>query len=273
MLISRLETEGLKINHKALRLSNKPGVPHQYLISALEAALSIMQGDASRTAALVARFWGIQQSRALEALYSSSGGSALLQSPDQLFNATLELIPQLNRKGYSFHSIITKATFAHHLGIATGELADDLCPPVTDRQSALMTRSGVMGLLINSSDIELAQRYQRMVSATPILSAMEEWAFPTYARDTKPSADFSIPSSILLRKTAVEVIREIGTYTEAYLYYLCTTYLPVALTLDPTFGLRLQELLRALNERLEKCANINVRKACLTLIRQIKETT
>ncbi len=84
MLISRLETEGLKINHQALRLSSKPGVPHQYLISALEAALSIMRGDASRAAALVARFWGIQQSRALEALYSSSDGSALLQSQCRL---------------------------------------------------------------------------------------------------------------------------------------------------------------------------------------------
>ena len=39
---------------------------------------------------------------------------------------------------------------------------------------------------------------------TPILSAIEEWAFPTYARDNKPSVDFSIPGSILLRKTAIE---------------------------------------------------------------------
>ncbi len=272
-LISQLETEGLQINHEALRLSNRPGVPHQYLINALEAALSIMRGDAIRTAALVARFWGIQQNRALEALYASSNGLALLQNPDRLFTASLELIPQLNRKCYSFHSIITKATFAHHLGIATGELNDDLCPSVTDRESAFMTRGGVMGLLINSSDIELAQRYERMVADKPILAAIEEWSFPTYARDSRPNADFAVPGSILLRKTAVEIIREIGSYTEAYIYYLCTTYLPLALTRDPTFGLKLPDLLQALNARLETCEDAIVRKACLTIIGQIKGAT
>jgi hypothetical protein len=270
-LISQLEAEGLQINHDALRLSNRSGVPHQYLINALEAALSIMQRDANRTTSLVARFWGIQQNRALEALYASSDGLALLRNPDQLFNASLELVPQLDRKSYSFHSILTKATFAHHLGIATGELNDDLRPSVTDRQSAFMTRSGIMGLLINSSDIDLAQRYKRMVAGTPILSVIEEWSFPTYARDNKPSIDFSIPGSILLRKTAIEVLREIGSYTDAYLYYLCTTYLPLALTRDPTFGLKLADLPRALNERLETCEDAAVRKACLALIGQIKE--
>jgi hypothetical protein len=198
----------------------------------------------------------------------------LLRNPDQLFTASLELIPQLNRKGYSFHSIITKATFAHHLSIATGELSDDLRPSsVTDRESAFMTRSGVMGLLINSSDIELAQRYQRMVTDKPILSAIEEWSFPTYARDSKPNGDFAIPGSILLRKTAIEVLREIGNYTDAYLYYLCTTYLPLALTRDPTFGLKLTDLLQALNTRLETCEDATVRKACLTIIGQIKGAT
>jgi hypothetical protein len=269
-LISQLETEGLQINHQALRLSNRPSIPHQYLINALEAALSIMRGDAHRTTALVARFWGIQQNRALEALYASSDGVALLQNPAQLFKASLALVPQLNPKSYSFHSIITKATFAHHLGIATGELGDDLRPSVTDRQSAFMTRSGIMGLLINSNDIELAQQYQRMVAGTPILSVIEEWSFPTYARDNRPSIDFSIPGSILLRKTAVEILREISSYTDAYLYYLCTTYLPLALTRDPTFGLKLTDLIHALNERLEVCDDALARKALLTLITQIR---
>ena len=48
-LISQLEAEGLQINHQALHLSNAQRVPHQYLINALEAAVSIMQGDETRT--------------------------------------------------------------------------------------------------------------------------------------------------------------------------------------------------------------------------------
>lgn len=272
-LISELESEGLNINRDSLRLSSRSEIPHQYLINALEAALGIIRGDASRTTSLVARFWGIQQNRALEALYATSGETALLQNPHELFSASLDLIPKLSRKGYSFHSIITKATFAHHLGIATGELDEDLRPSVTDRQSAFMTRSGIMGLLINANDLDLAQKYERMVSETQILSIIEEWSFPTYARDNKPSIDFSIPGSILLRKTAIEVLREIDTYTDAYLYYLCTTYLPLALTRDPTFGLKLQELLQALTRRLETCRASVTREACLALIHQIKEAT
>lgn len=271
-LVAQLEAEGLKINHQALRLSNGSPIPHQYLINALEAAVSIMQGDATRTSALVARFWGIQQNRALEALYSSSAENGLLSNPEQLFDASRHLVPLLSRKGYSFHSIITKAAFAHHLGIATGELDENLRPSVTDRQSAFMTRSGIMGLLINSSDLDLAQRYGRMVAKTPVLDSIEEWAFPTYTRDSRPNVDFSLPGSILLRNTAVEIIREIETYTDAYLYYLCTTYLPIALARDPTFGLKITHLVQVLDGRINNCDDTQVRAVCTGLLKQIKET-
>jgi hypothetical protein len=271
-LVSELEAEGLRINHQALRLSNGSSIPHQYLINALEAAVSIMQGDPMRTTALIARFWGIQQNRALEALYSSSTEEALLSNPEQLFDASKDLMPQLDRKGYSFHSILAKATFAHHLGIATGELGDNLRPAVSDRQSALMVRSGVMGLLINSSDLDLAQRYRRMVAETPVLSSIEDWSFPTYTRDSRPNADFSLPGSILLRNTATEIIREIGTYTDAYLYYLCTTYLPIALTRDPTFGLRITDLIQAISARVETIEDATIRTECINLVKQIKGT-
>jgi hypothetical protein len=270
-LISQLEAEGLRINHQALRLSNAQRVPHQYLINALEAALSIMQGDDARTCGLIARFWGIQQNRALEALYGPAAETSLLRNPEELVSASLELIPRLNPKTYSFHTIITKAHFAHHLGIATGEITEHLRPEITDRQSALMTRSGTMGLLISSNNTDLAQKYQRMVATTPVLSVIEEWAFPTYARDSKPNADFSLPASLLLRRTATEIIREIDSYPDAYIYYLVTTYIPLALSHDPTFGLRIQDLIKAISTRVERCGDITVRNACLMLIRQLKE--
>ena len=56
-----------------------------------------------------------------------------------------------------------------------------------------MVRSGIMGLLINSSDTGLAQRYENMVESIPVLEVIEEWSFPTYTRDSKPNADFSLP--------------------------------------------------------------------------------
>jgi hypothetical protein len=271
-LVNQLEAEGLSVNRSALLLTSRAEVPHQYLINALEAALSIIRGDERRACSYLARFWGLQQNRALELLYATSGPGALLKNPAQLFAASISMAPRLARKSYSFHSILAQATFAHHLGIATGQLDSRFTPEITDRQSAFMVRSGIMGLLINSSDIDLAQRYERMVQDIPVLAVIEEWSFPTYTRDSKPNADFSLPGSILLRRTAEEVLREIDHYTEAYLYYLCTTYLPLALSREPTFGLRRAELAKALDTRAETCGDVMVRRTCLSLADQFKET-
>ena len=270
-LIKQLEAEGLAVNRQALLLSADTDVPHQYLINALEAALSIMRGDERRACSYLARFWGLQQNRALESLYATEGERALLQNPAQLFTASIEMTPRLSRRTYSFHSILAHATFAHHLGIATGELDSQFLPSITDRQTAFMVRSGIMGLLINSSDTGLAQRYENMVESIPVLEVIEEWSFPTYTRDSKPNADFSLPGSILLRKTAEEVLREIHNYTEAYLYYLCRTYLPLALGRDPTFGLRLSDLGASLADRADTCEDATARNACIDLTQQIKE--
>lgn len=272
-LIKQLESEGLTVNRPALLLSAATDVPPQYLVNALEAALSIMRGDERRACSYLARFWGLQQNRALECLYATKGDRALLHNPDQLFVASMEMTPRLNRKTYSFHSILANATFAHHLGIATGELDSCFLPSITDRQSAFMVRSGIMGLLINSSDTELAQQYEEMVRSTPVLEIIEEWSFPTYTRDSRPNADFSLPGSILLRRTAEEVLRGIHNYTEAYLYYLCRTYLPLAVSRDPTFGLRLADLGNALAGRAEICEDTIAREACVGFARQIKEIT
>ena len=271
-LIKQLESEGLVVNRPALLLSADAGMPPQYLINALEAALSIMRGNERRACSYLARFWGLKQDGALESLYATEGDRALLKNPDQLFAASIDMAPRLGRKTYSFHSILALATFAHHLGIATGELDSRFLPAVTDRQSAFMVRSGVMGLLINSSDTELAQRYEEMVKSTPVLEVIEDWSFPTYTRDSRPNSDFSVPGSILLRRTAEEVLREIYDYTEAYLYYLCRTYLPRALGTDSTFGLRLADLGKALTTRADVCEDSTTRNACIDFARQIKET-
>ena len=272
-LVKQLEAEGLAVNRPALLLSASTDVPHQYLINALEAALSIIRSDTRRACSYLARFWGVQQNRALESLYAVKGERALLQNPGKLLAASTEMTPRISRKGYSFHAILALSSLAHHVAIATGKLDDQFLPPITDRQSAFMVRSGIIGLLINSGDPDLAQRYEKMVSESPVLAIMEEWSFPTYTRDCKPNADFSLPGSILLRRTAEEILREIGHYSEAYLYYLCRTYLPLALDKDPIFGLKLTELGNALAVRADICEDATVRQACVELARRTKEIT
>jgi hypothetical protein len=273
LLLSELESHGLSVNRPALQLSSATEVPHQYLINALDVALTIMRGDDQRACSYLARFWGRQQDKALQRLYAARGHEALLEDPSQLVAASIDMAPRLSRKNYSFHSILAQASFAHHVGMTTGKLEDGLTPPITDRQSALMVRSGIMGLLIKFNDTALAQRYEHMVQRIAVLHMMEEWSFPTYARDSKPNADFALPGSILLKRTADEVIHEVGHYSDAYVYYLCTTYLPLALERDSTFGLRLAELGNALTARGEVCEDAAARRACIGLASQIREIT
>ena len=71
-LLKQLEAEGLVVNRPALLLSTNTDVPHQYLISALEAALSIMRGEERRACSYLARFWGLSKTRRCS-LYTPPG--------------------------------------------------------------------------------------------------------------------------------------------------------------------------------------------------------
>ena len=92
-LMADLQAEGLVVNQDALHRSRAAGVPHQYLVNALEAALCIMRGDTHRACSYLARFWGLHQNRALEALYSASTDTGLLANPGQLFEASTAMLP------------------------------------------------------------------------------------------------------------------------------------------------------------------------------------
>jgi hypothetical protein len=198
-----------------------------------------------------------------------------LKNPEQLFAASVELAPHLVRKAYSFHAIITQAVFAHYIGKATGKSDASTSLQIIDRQTAFTFRSSVTGLLVSGDDIELARRYHHTVLDTPVLRTVEEWSFPTYTRDTRPNSDFSLPRSLLLRNTASEILNEVssGDYSDAYVYYLTSTYLPIALERDPTFGLRAPELVSALLHRRDQCNDSAVRAACEALTKQIQRTT
>lgn len=274
-LISELATEGLVVDESAIERCVKDGIPEQYLATALQSAVHIMRGDGAKASSYLARFWGKGQDRALTTLFSSSTTASVLKNPEQFLAASAELAPHLVRKAYSFHAIITQAVFAHYLGKATGRSNADTLPQTIDRQTAFTFRSSVMGLLISGHDTELAERYHRTVSQTPVLRTIEEWSFPTFTRDTRPNSDFSLPRSLLLRNTAAEILNEMssGDYSDAYVYYLTTTYLPVALERDPTFGLRSSELASALMRRRDRCDNAAIRAACEALAEQIRRAT
>ncbi|HEY8480343.1 MAG TPA: hypothetical protein VIL71_10975 [Spirillospora sp.] len=267
-LINDLHEEGLTVDVAALERSD---VAQQHLLNALEAALHIMRGEANqKTSSFIARFWGREQDRALEAVYSPDPVNGLLDDPQALFESSIELAPRLNRKTYSFHSILALNILTHQVSKVTGTPEADLGFEVPGRQTAFMMRGVVMGSLISSNDIELAERYRRELDATPVYAALEEWAFPTYTRDGRISSDFTLPSSLSLRNTATEVLREIEEYNDAYVYYLVSTYIPLALKRDPGFGGRIADLIRAVERRGADCRDKRIRQTCNRLVRQLK---
>lgn len=268
-LVETLHAKGISVDLNALE--NSP-VARQYLLNALEAAVHVMcDGASQKMASYVARFWGREQDRALEALYSTEPGRGLLHDPARLVDTSVELIPRLGRKTYSFHSILTLNILTHQVSKVGGAPEADLATQAPGRQTAFMMRGVVMGSLIGSNDVELAERYRRELDRTPVYAALEEWSFPTYMRDGGLSSDFTLPRPLRLRHTAVEVLREIATYNDAYVYYLVSTYLPLALRRDPTFGLRIAELKAALERRGADSREKRLRVSCGKLVRQLGE--
>lgn len=137
------------------------------------------------------------------------------------------------------------------------------------RQGALAFRSTVMGRLIATNDHELAERYSYDLRRSALLSQVEAWAFPTYTHDAKASPDFQLPRSIMLRATAEEIVREVAEYNEAYLYYLAETSIPTLLSRDPSFGMRVPELISVLQARIARCEQPATLAACEKILRQL----
>ncbi|MGH3240822.1 MAG: hypothetical protein ACRDNL_10595 [Spirillospora sp.] len=268
ILIGALHDVGLSVDLNAME--NSP-VPQQHLLNALEAALCIVRGEPTqKTSSFIARFWGSDPDRALELVYSDEPGRGILHDPTILRDSSVELAPRLHRKAYSFHSILAHNVIAHQVSKVTDALDADVGFDVSARQTAFTTRGVVMGILINTDDVELAERYRRELQTKPVYAALEEWAFPTYSRDGRLSSDFTLPSSLSLRNTATEVLREIAVYNDAYFYYLVSTYIPLAMKRDPAFGGKIIELIQALELRGIDCRDRRIRQTCNALVRQLK---
>jgi hypothetical protein len=263
-LAEELASAGLEVDGRAVEDCQSDAVLAPYVGNALRAALHIVRGEDVAAAAQLARFWGRDQDRALERLFSGGEGR-LLAEPEALISAAADLAPRLHRPAYSLHAVLASAVLAHHLQRSGPSRASVAVP--ADRHEAVSIRSNIMGALIEHDDLDLAVSYERLVAAAPVLRGIEEWAFPTYTRDARLDPGLTLPRSLLLRNTAAEVIREIGCYSAAYVHYLLTVYVPLALARDPTFGLALGSLRAAIRERAEHEDNPALRTACERTLR------
>lgn len=266
-LASELSEAGVQVDATAIEACGNGSAFAPHVGNALQAALHVVRGDSDKAVPYLARFWGLDQDQALGRLFSD-GPDRLLANPRRLIEASAELTPRLRRPGYSFHSILAEANLAHYVEPVASSKVSTV--RLENRQDAMRLRSSVMGVLINSDDREAALGYEKAVGSSPVLRVIEEWAFPTFTRDAKPDAAFSLPRSLLLQNTAREVIKEIRSYPDAYVHYLLAVYVPLALARDRTFGLALPELKAAIGDRLSRDGDPLLRVLCEHTLRRIE---
>lgn len=266
-LAESLSKNDVQVNQRAFRhLVVERRVPEQYLSNALDTAAYVLDGNTQKAAAHLARFWGRDQDFALGLLFGNYNDDGLLLDTKPLVAASIDMIDSLNTRSNSFHAIVAQANLMHHVSRATNETLSDADTSGISRHTALAFRSSVIGKIMASNDLDVSQRYCAAVDSSPLLSIVEGWAFPTYTHDAKPTPDFSLPRSLLLRQTAEEVMREVREYNDAYLFYLADTSIPTIIKRDPTFGLQLDQLVSHLRARLDQCTEHMSRTACIALI-------
>jgi hypothetical protein len=265
-LSAALADAGLHVDPAGIRAAQDGNVAAPHVANALNAALHVVRGDIPKASSHLARLWGKDQDPALTRLFSP-GPDRLLVNPGHLICASAEMAPHLRRRGRSFHAMLAEAAVAHYAHVDLPPVSES---KISDRQEALSLRSSVMGTLISDNDFDAADRYEHRTARTPLLMVIEEWSFPTYTRDTRPDPGFSLPRSILLRNTAAEVIREIGIYSDAYVHYLLSVYVPLALSRDPTFGLAVSGLKTAIRDRLSQNGDPRLTSVCEATLRSLE---
>ena len=262
-LADRLAGRSVQVDTAAFRrLVQTRHVPEQYLSNALDVAACVLDGDQRRAAAHLARFWGRDQDFALGFVFGTNGSDSLLVDPTPLVDAAVAMAERLACRSNSFHAMVAHANLLHHISRSAGSSGDTVANWDVSRNTALAFRSSVIGRIMATDDPEVAAFYGRAVEESALLGIVEEWAFPTYTHDARPTSDFSLPRSLSLRQTAEEVIREIETYNDAYLTYLSQTAIPMIIGKDETFGLRREEMRCKLRARRERVVLPEAARAC-----------
>ena len=259
-IADKLRAGGLELRWDVVSALSASGKLDQYVVHALQAASLIVQQDAIGARAYLSRFWGRRQDLALGHVFRGDG-DGLLRDSSPLVQAASALRAELTPDDTAA-SGIAAANLVHYL-------AADVDPPTArpaTRATAFVYRSRMMGKIIGSNDIDVAERYCSEVAASGVLQAIEDWSFPTYSGDCKATEDFSLPRSVLLQHTGREIVRELEAYNDAYLHYLVTVGIPIALKRDTTFGGLRADLRAAVQVRQGRGVDAATRKRLSALL-------
>jgi hypothetical protein len=262
-ITDRLEALGVAVDQGFFDAANAdPEIEPEFLLTALDAARFIMSENKKKAVQCLQALWGRAQTHALDAVFGTHPKYRILQDPGPLVGAAHATLIALKSDGSTSARAIAEAQLGHHIGKAESQLVitgleePDRGPaksPRVQQRSAFFHRGSVMGVLRAEDDPDIAFEYERLVDRYPIAKTVETWAFPSWSGDIYGREEFSVPKTLNLSRTATEVIREIDTYNDAYVLYLVTTFIPLAIgELDARFGDRLPDLRSALLRRAEK---------------------
>ena len=267
MVMRECHEVGLEVSVDRLVSLSADGGSVTHTATALMAAACIMRLDPHEALMHLARCWGSAQDQVLEALFLPHG---LLPDPAPLMNRAVHLVERLDIGENALHTTLGYGILVHKLTKWIGDVPIDVSAPAS-RCAAFAYRSRIVGLLLNSNDIEIAEAYDRNLVHNPLLVRNELWSLASYCADVRPVADFSISTRCGLRNTATEIIADIANRNDAYLHYLVASSIPILLDYDPSFGSLRIDLTRALRSRINHGADCTrTRAATIKLINSIK---
>jgi hypothetical protein len=272
------ERYDLALNMEVLDSAVRSGKTNrQFLSNALDAAAYVLAGDSHRAIGFLRSLWGKPQTQALDIVFGTDPEYRAFQDNGLLINAAARMTESLiSMTRVDFPRAVAIAHLAHHTTKAGHDGLLSIFPPAskkataTSRNLSFAARGATMGVLRQSEDLDLVGRYAEQVQDDDLVSMIEEWAFPTWAGDVANGEDFELPRTPSLRRTAVELVREIRFYNEAYVWYLIRVYIPLAVErTDHTLGGKRSEISLALMERADRMTDRSVRYGCIALAQKL----
>lgn len=230
----------------------------QYLAKAIDvlARLDRAQTDEAlfRLVPLLANFWQRDRGRALEALLVPAAGNQVdIGIAVDRARDLLELLTESKaQRGTPGPRPPARQVLSHYLTMR-GDIGPIRSASETSRDRLVDLRCTVMAAITKGDDLDLARWYQRQVRKDQNLADVERWMFPAWTGDVDQNSNPSVAIKVPLVATGAEVVHEIMSpkYPSSYIWYLATTYLPIALQVDDTIGLRRLDIQVALKERME----------------------
>ncbi|MFR9751388.1 hypothetical protein ACL02S_10160 [Nocardia sp. 004] len=267
--LRRCAESGLTVRRDRLEMLVAQGQCVQYLATALEAAAGVMRGNERDAVSNLARCWGAKQSAALDAIVIPA--ASVLADPGEVVDKALQLIDAVDTGTNCLHTTVGYGILVHKLTRLTGAVPAEISPDTAERCSAFAYRSGAIGVLLQTNDLDTAVAYHRELKANPLLRRNELWSLASFSADIPQTPQLALAGATGLSRTAMDVIGDVADRNDAYLHYLVTTAIPLLLSYDPSFGASKDILRQVVGNRLAHgVADERARAATTALARSIQ---